>query len=155
MQRKAGEAQYRLTPRPLSQGLLSWGPSPPLFSLPGSQKNANWAKAAGRARRRASLLPGSSDPCSALQSLGGDFRKLPLSFLPSLGSICGGTLFVLRYKKPLVMLFILEVPGVTDDTLMYRLVPKDSVCSLILLSPAVPSNWPALQSSGCLLNALN
>lgn len=30
----------------------------------------------------------------------------------------------MRYQKPLVMLFILEVPGVTDDTLIYRLVPQ-------------------------------
>lgn len=116
-----------------------------MFSLLGSQKNANWAKAAGRARRRASLLPGSPDHCSVFLGLGEDFRELPLSFLPSLGSFGVGAPFVLLYKKPLVMLFILEVPGVTDDTLIYRLVPKDSV----------PSNWPALQSSRCLLNALN
>lgn len=36
----------------------------------------------------------------------------------------GGVPFVLRYQKPLVMLFILEVPGVTDDTLTCRLVPQ-------------------------------
>lgn len=40
------------------------------------------------------------------------------------GAWGGGVPFVLRYQKPLVMLFILEVPGVTDDTLTCRLVPQ-------------------------------
>lgn len=73
----------------------------------------------------------------------------------SLESSCGRAPFVLRYKQPPAVLFILEVPGVADDTLIYRLVPKDSACSLALCSPTAPSNWPALQSSSCLLTALN
>lgn len=51
----------------------------------------------------------------------------------------GGAPFVLRYKKPLVMLFILEVPGVTDDTLTYRLVPKDSLVPSVLSGTVLSS----------------
>lgn len=169
LQSGAQGSQAGLNPRPVfglqdlhCQGLLSWGSLSSLLVLPASRKDANWVMSAGSRQS-----PGKGDEgggiafCQAPRPLHSfprawwGLQEIASECSTSPESSCGRAPFVLRYKQPPAVLFILEVPGVADDTLIYRLVPKDSACSLALCSPTAPSNWPALQSSSCLLTALN